>query len=339
MQPRVRLKQGRKKQQARSQVQPQSNNWGAPALDDWWVHARALAAFSRPHTMLGTLVGVGCVMLMADASVAFSRTGAFALGCALLMNVCIVGFNQVADVRIDVFNKPYLPLASGVWSIRTGAIIAFASGAASLLLASACSSLSSVHLLATLLISLALGIAYSARTPLLRWKRSPSLAAGCILSVRAVLVQCGFFLHAQSKAGIATLTLPPQMLFATGVMAAFSVAIALLKDTPDAAGDKLSDVRTLTVRLGTATVLRISTGLLVAALAGSAVLLCFNCPAGLCCKHWRRITAICTHAALAMSVAASFAAADPTSQASLRAFYMLIWRAFYLEYLSLPLLG
>jgi homogentisate phytyltransferase/homogentisate geranylgeranyltransferase len=36
------------------------------------------------------------------------------------MNVCIVGLNQVYDVAIDKVNKPYLPLASGEFSMRTG---------------------------------------------------------------------------------------------------------------------------------------------------------------------------------------------------------------------------
>lgn len=39
-------------------------------------------------------------------------------------------------------------------------------------------------LLATLGGSLALGIAYSTDLPFLRWKRSPVLAASCILAVR-----------------------------------------------------------------------------------------------------------------------------------------------------------
>ena len=36
-----------------------------------------------------------------------------ALVPALLMNVSIVGLNQLYDVEIDKINKPYLPLASG----------------------------------------------------------------------------------------------------------------------------------------------------------------------------------------------------------------------------------
>ena len=43
-----------------------------------------------------------------------------ALVPALLMNICIVGLNQVYDVRIDRVNKPYLPLASGEFTMQTG---------------------------------------------------------------------------------------------------------------------------------------------------------------------------------------------------------------------------
>ncbi len=36
---------------------------------------------------------------------------------ALLMNIAIVGLNQLTDVEIDRVNKPYLPLASGELTI------------------------------------------------------------------------------------------------------------------------------------------------------------------------------------------------------------------------------
>lgn len=61
--------------------------------------------FSRPHTILGTAISVLSVSALAlgpahvTAGVAV-RVGA-ALVAALLMNVCIVGVNQVYDVEID----------------------------------------------------------------------------------------------------------------------------------------------------------------------------------------------------------------------------------------------
>ena len=44
-------------------------------------------------------------------------------------------------------------------------------------------------------VSLVLGLFYSADVPLMRWKRSPFLAAACIFGVRALAVQFGFYFH------------------------------------------------------------------------------------------------------------------------------------------------
>ncbi len=46
---------------------------------------------------------------------------------------------------------------------------------------------------------MALGLGYSADLPLLRWKRSPALAAGSIMLIRAFAVQFGFFMHMTSS--------------------------------------------------------------------------------------------------------------------------------------------
>jgi len=102
---------------------------------------------------------------------------------ALLMNICIVGMNQIFDVDIDKINKPYLPLASGDWSINTGIQVAVGTGLVAVLLGLY---IGSAPLLATLIGSLLLGIAYSVDLPFLRWKKYPVLAMGCILSVRCV---------------------------------------------------------------------------------------------------------------------------------------------------------
>jgi homogentisate phytyltransferase/homogentisate geranylgeranyltransferase len=65
----------------------------------------ALYKFSRPHTMLGTFVSIVSVSSMALGSAAWSAaalTGLCqALVPALLMNIAIVGINQVYDVEID----------------------------------------------------------------------------------------------------------------------------------------------------------------------------------------------------------------------------------------------
>ncbi|PKI31678.1 hypothetical protein CRG98_047932 [Punica granatum] len=80
------------------------------------------------------------------------------------MNIYIVGLNQLSDIDIDKVNKPYLPLASGEYSVGTGIMIV---------------------------------TSFLIMVPLLRWKRSAVVAAMCILAVRAVIVQIAFFLHMQ----------------------------------------------------------------------------------------------------------------------------------------------
>ena len=44
---------------------------------------------------------------------------------SLLVNVYIVGLNQLYDVEIDKINKPYLPIASGELSKRSGWLLVF----------------------------------------------------------------------------------------------------------------------------------------------------------------------------------------------------------------------
>lgn len=64
-----------------------------------------LHRFSRPHTMLGTAVSVASVSALAlgpgDATAGVALRVGAGLLAALLMNVAIVGVNQVYDVEID----------------------------------------------------------------------------------------------------------------------------------------------------------------------------------------------------------------------------------------------
>jgi 4-hydroxybenzoate polyprenyltransferase len=89
-----------------------------------------------------------------------------AVAPALLMNLCIVGYNQLCDVDIDKaraavaaacmhgaetepaqVNKPQLPLASGDFTMRQGWTIVVGSGALSLLLGACLACMSSVRAL------------------------------------------------------------------------------------------------------------------------------------------------------------------------------------------------
>jgi hypothetical protein len=81
--------------------------------------------FTRPHTIIGSALGVTSVSLLAMESVSDLNLK-FVLGLlkavipALCMNVYIVGLNQLYDIEIDKVNKPNLPLASGEFSVAAG---------------------------------------------------------------------------------------------------------------------------------------------------------------------------------------------------------------------------
>ncbi|XP_042483053.1 probable homogentisate phytyltransferase 1, chloroplastic isoform X4 [Macadamia integrifolia] len=84
--------------------------------------------FSRPHTVIGTAMSIISVSLLAvkswsDFSSLFFIGLLEAVVAALFMNVYIVGLNQLFDIAIDKVNKPYLPLASGEYSVKMGATI------------------------------------------------------------------------------------------------------------------------------------------------------------------------------------------------------------------------
>ncbi|XP_062086188.1 glycinol 4-dimethylallyltransferase-like [Humulus lupulus] len=88
----------------------------------------AFYRFSRPHTVIGTALSIVSVSLLAvekltDFSPLFFAGMLEAVAAALLMNIYIVGLNQLYDIDIDKVNKPYLPLASGEYSIQTGVMI------------------------------------------------------------------------------------------------------------------------------------------------------------------------------------------------------------------------
>lgn len=99
----------------------------------------AFQRFTRPHTMIGTFLSVSSVSVMAMQGAAWSGAAwsalLLALVAALLANISIVGLNQCYDVDIDRVNKPYLPLASGEFSLATGWRIVLTTGVMSLAVA------------------------------------------------------------------------------------------------------------------------------------------------------------------------------------------------------------
>lgn len=298
-----------------------------------WISA--FVRFTRPHTMFGTAVSVSSVSLLAlrsraDFNVSFVWGVVIALTSALAMNISIVGLNQLYDIEIDKVNKPYLPLASGEFSVAAGRVIVISSAVLSLAIGFGSKSL---PLVSTLVMSLLLGIAYSIELPLLRWKRSPFLAAMCILAVRALIVQLGFFSHITTSVMGLEFEWTSALMFGTGFMVLFSVAIALFKDLPDILGDKKAGLQTFSVRLGPKLIFRACIGLLLTAYV-SAIgvgLLCCN-------TGWSRIITTAAHFVLGTVLLDRSKKVDVDSSDSLYGFYMFIWKLFYAEYLLLPLI-
>nr|AFB69501.1 isopentenyltransferase [Ginkgo biloba] len=185
----------------------------------------AFYRFSRPHTVIGTALSIISVSLLAverlsDLSPLFFTGVMEAIVAALLMNIYIVGLNQLFDIEIDKVNKPYLPLASGEYSVATGVAIVSSFAIMSFWLGGI---VGSPPLFWALFISFVLGTAYSTNLPLLRWKRFAFIAAMCILAVRAVIVQIAFFLHMQTYVFRRPVVLSRPLIFATAFMSFFSV--------------------------------------------------------------------------------------------------------------------
>nr|AEZ53107.1 aromatic prenyltransferase [Epimedium acuminatum] len=293
----------------------------------------AFYRFSRPHTVIGTALSILSVSLLAierlsDLSPLFFTGLLEAIVAALFMNIYIVGLNQLFDVEIDKVNKPYLPLASGEYSIGTGILIVAAFAVMSFWLGWF---VGSGPLLWALSISFILGTAYSINLPLLRWKRFALVAAMCILAVRAVIVQLAFFLHIQTFVYRRPAILTRPLIFATAFMSFFSVVIALFKDIPDIEGDAIFGIRSFTVRLGQKRVFWICVYLLEMAY-GVAVLVGAASPSPL-----SKLVTVLGHVVLASILWLNAKSVDLTNKTAITSFYMFIWKLFYAEYLLIPL--
>ncbi|KDP35378.1 hypothetical protein JCGZ_10362 [Jatropha curcas] len=293
----------------------------------------AFYRFSRPHTVIGTALSILSVSLLAveklsDLSPLFFTGVLEAVAAALMMNIYIVGLNQLSDIEIDKVNKPYLPLASGEYSTGTGVLIVTSFWIMSFWLGWV---VGSWPLFWALFVSFVLGTAYSINLPLLRWKRSAFIAAMCILAVRAVIVQLAFFLHMQTHVYRRAAVFSRPLIFATAFMSFFSVVIALFKDIPDIEGDKIFGIQSFTVRLGQERVFWICISLLEIAY-GVAILV------GAASSYtWSKCVTVVGHAILAAILWNRAKSVDLKSKAAITSCYMFIWKLFYAEYLLIPL--
>ena len=328
----------------------------------------ALAPGTAAASPLGALAALPAAVVGAVAAVPAPFWPALwtAMVPALLLNVFIVGLNQLCDIPIDAINKPFLPLPARALSVpaAVAAVLACLAGGVAIGLASPATTL---PLQVVLFASTALGVAYSA--PPLRLKRFAVLASACVLSVRGLLINAGFFLHmrvalgagagtaavaaagamgaAPPTAAAAAATWALMTPVATGACAFFvgyGLLIALFKDVPDVAGDAAHAVRTLSVRLGARRVfggcVAGLAALFLTASAGTASL-----ATGLAAK----VGLAAAHAAAAGVVLSKARSVDVAKEGgnvaegapgSVSRYYLrVVWVLFYLEYLLLPFAG
>ncbi|MFK7936519.1 MAG: homogentisate phytyltransferase [Saprospiraceae bacterium] len=208
---------------------------------------RNFVHFVRLHTVIGTTLSILALYWIAlsyanGADLHLDLLAWTLLGC-LGANVFIVGLNQITDVAIDKINKPYLPLASGAFSMQTGYLLVGIGIAISLAIAIWLGG----YLLWTVVLSLILGIAYS--LPPIRLKRFTFWAAFCIIAVRGLIVNLLLFLHFHANIN-GEHQITPLVWLLTATIFVYSLIIAWFKDMPDTEGDDVYQIKTLSLRIG-----------------------------------------------------------------------------------------
>lgn len=289
------------------------------------VKGNKLAAFwqfSRPHTIIGTSLSVWGVYAIAFDQ-GFNHSSVLPVLVAWLACLCgniyIVGLNQLEDVAIDQINKPHLPLASGEFSLATGKLIVAVTGILSLLLAG----LQSPYLLGMVVISLAIGTAYS--LPPIRLKRFPFWAALCIFTVRGAVVNLGLYLHFSRS-----LIIPMTVWALTLFVIVFTVAIAIFKDIPDLEGDFQYQISTFTIALGQERVFNLARWIITVCYIGMAIAAFFWLPGV------NTIFLVSTHLGLLFLLWWRSFQVDLLDKVAIASFYQFIWKLFFLEYLLFP---
>jgi homogentisate phytyltransferase / homogentisate geranylgeranyltransferase len=293
--------------------------------------AAVLWRFSRPHTIIGTTLSVIGLYVIAVAELPTVAAGeglgdlAWTLLAAWCVNVFIVGINQLEDVEIDRVNKPFLPVASGELSVPAARRLVAACAVVPIALALT----QGLVELAGVVAGLVVGTAYS--VPPLRLKRFPTLAALSITGVRAVVVNIVIALHFSRSLGGEPGTVPGPVWALCLFVIPFAFAIAILKDLPDAEGDRRHRIATFTLRLGPRRVLAIAMAALTAGYLGMALIGPFVVPGV------QPLVLAGGHLAALAYLWLARAGTDPGDPASATRFYMRVWALFFLEYLLVPL--
>ena len=273
--------------------------------------------FARAHTIVGTTLSLLALYLMASRHLHTHDWAMFAttLFSCLCANVYITGLNQLTDVAIDRINKPYLPLASGAYTMTTGYLIV----GLGLVLSLVSCFVYPPFLPATVIASLVIGTAYS--VPPVRLKRFHFWAAFCIIVVRGLIVNLLLYLHFRWWLG-ENPVVPDTVWLLTAAIFTFGVVIAWFKDLPDTEGDAAYGIRTLSLVKDRRWVFRVGAWVFRATLIGVAVVAFRGQLTGIWVGQLILL--------LGFEVAAW--RLDLGRQASIARFYQNIWLLFFAEY-------
>jgi homogentisate phytyltransferase/homogentisate geranylgeranyltransferase len=290
-------------------------------------YASAFVRFSRPHTIVATSVQVLVMFILATGPSQGPVPQAvasllLAYIASLALNIYIVGLNQITDVDIDRLNKPYLPLASGDYTLRRGWRIVTACAILTLLIAL----LKPPYLTLTVGIAFLIGSVYS--LPPLRLKEHAVWAALSIAFVRGVVTTVGLYLYFRQALALPT-NLPALVIVAAIFFFGFGLVIALYKDIPDLEGDRRYTVRTFTVRLGPRRVFAIGRWILTAF---------YLLPIAYFLARLSQPVAVfifVVHLLVLLSFWTLSRRIEPAVHDQMARFYLGLWGFFYLEYVLL----
>jgi len=304
--------------------------------------------FTRPHTIIGSAIAIPSIFLLAAPTYSsfFTWTSFVSLLYAafpsLLMNLYITGLNQITDVEIDKINKPELPIAKGDLKVSTACVVVLVALAISLAMSVMHPIFSTSGLQIALWGSALLGTLYS--LPPFRMKRHPLLAAFCIVAVRGTIINAGFYSHAASSAfggGVSgvlnCLMHDPKCTLSSIFFGVFGLVIALMKDVPDAHGDRIFNIRSFTVRMGQKRVFGAMKNLLTAlfgAFGGALIKWATMAPAASVVARRSLVGLGCL--AAGWSVNSSARGVDAEDSGEVYDYYMHLWKLFYMSYLALP---
>lgn len=282
--------------------------------------------FSRPHTVIGTVLSISSIYLLAGGGTHEFMVWLTAIIACLGANIYIVGLNQLTDIEIDKVNKPHLPLASGAYSKPMALLIISIAVLLSIILGI----IEGGYLLSTLLISILIGSLYS--LPPFRLKRFHFWAAFCIIAIRGLVVNLLIYAHFSERVQGAA-SLPGVIWLLTGVIFVYSIVIAWFKDIPDMAGDQEHEINTLSLSRGADKVFRWGNMILLITFF-SVILVEIIQPISS-----NPLLLITGHAIMAASLLIMWRRTNPSEKTAIKKYYLFIWALFFLEYILFGLSG